>query len=121
MKFSIIKGTCEHNYTHGMVLSHSETGGMQYLMSRPMDTTDSASPQLKRSSKVLSIFVDSEDVLEGIGDGLHLDSTNNCKQLPEACGSASSCNCCEKDVVEQTMHKAVVARTAVFTIIGLHL
>ena len=80
-----------------MAWSYTEMGGMQYLMTRPMDTTDSASPQLKRSSKVLSIFVDSEDVLlEGTGDGLHLDSTNNCKQLPQACDcTIRSYNCCE--------------------------
>ncbi len=49
---------------------------MQYLLTG-FDTTDAAaSPQLKRNSKVLSFFNDSEDVLEGIGDGARPDNTS---------------------------------------------
>ena len=49
---------------------------MQYLLTG-FDVTDAAaSPQLKRNSKVLSFFNDSEDVLEGIGDGARPDNTS---------------------------------------------
>ena len=53
-------------------------GQMQYLMTGFEATDAPASPQLKRNSKVLSFFNDSEDVfvLEGIGDGAHPNNTD---------------------------------------------
>ncbi len=53
-------------------------GQMQYLMTGFEVTDAPASPSLKRNSKVLSFFNDSEDVLvlEGIGDGAHPNNTD---------------------------------------------
>ncbi len=49
-----------------MISTEQGPSGMQYL-NASYDTTDAASPSLKRNSKVLSFLHDSEDVLEGIG------------------------------------------------------
>lgn len=46
---------------------------MQYLMTGFVDSYDTVSPQLKRNSKVLSFFNDSEDIVESIGDIVHTD------------------------------------------------
>lgn len=51
---------------------------MQYLTTG-YDATDVASPSLRRNSKVLSFLHDSEDVLEGIGDVVHFNDTDESK------------------------------------------
>ncbi len=51
---------------------------MQYLMTG-YDTTDIASPSLRRNSKVLSFLHDSEDVLEDTGDVVHPNNTDESK------------------------------------------